>query len=94
MCHKTFHNAHLANIFFKRKHVIDGNSKILCMLVAKVVVRAKNSLDNEATSLHLHGMRQEGTGFMDGAGSVTQCNIQPGETFMYRCVLCRRSETF
>ena len=54
------------------------------MLTLKIVVRAKNNLENEATTIHWHGMFQEGRGYMDGAGSVTQCNIQPGETFMYR----------
>ncbi len=46
----------------------------------------KNNLENEATTLHVHGMRQTGTGWMDGAPQVTQCSIQPGETFTYRLV--------
>ncbi|KAJ2316938.1 hypothetical protein GGI00_006892, partial [Coemansia sp. RSA 2681] len=37
-----------------------------------------NSL-NVTTSIHTHGIFQNGTNFMDGPASVTQCGIPPGD---------------
>ena len=51
-----------------------------------VVVTAKNSLGNQATSLHFHGMFQQGTNGFDGPVSVTQCPIQPGDSYTYTFV--------
>ncbi|KAF2463799.1 laccase-2 precursor [Lindgomyces ingoldianus] len=48
-----------------------------------IVVKAKNSLGNETTSLHFHGMYQFGTPAYDGALGVTQCGIAPGQSFTY-----------
>ena len=48
----------------------------------------RNALENEATSLHFHGIRQRNTPWMDGAGGVSHCSINPGETFQYRCRRC------
>lgn len=49
----------------------------------RVVVNLKNSLGNESTSLHFHGLYQNGTTHMDGPAQVSQCAIWPGETFTY-----------
>ncbi|OCK79663.1 multicopper oxidase [Lepidopterella palustris CBS 459.81] len=49
-----------------------------------IVVNAKNSLGNETTSLHFHGMSQQGTGPSDGPVGVTQCSIPPGSSFTYQ----------
>ena len=43
-----------------------------------------NNLLTEATSIHWHGLIQQGTPFMDGAAYVTQCPILPRESFTYR----------
>ncbi|ORY02655.1 laccase-2 precursor [Clohesyomyces aquaticus] len=48
-----------------------------------VVVKAKNSLGNETTSLHFHGMYQKGTNAYDGPVGVAQCSIPPGDSFTY-----------
>jgi iron transport multicopper oxidase len=48
-----------------------------------LTVNVKNSLGNESTSIHWHGMRQEGTNGMDGATGATQCPIPPGSSFTY-----------
>ncbi|KAF2787450.1 multicopper oxidase [Melanomma pulvis-pyrius CBS 109.77] len=48
-----------------------------------VVVHAKNSLCNQTTSLHFHGMAQKGANAYDGAVGVAQCPISPGESFTY-----------
>lgn len=51
-----------------------------------VVVTAKNSLGTQSTSLHFHGMFQSGTGQYDGPVGMTQCPIQPGDSFTYTFV--------
>lgn len=42
------------------------------------VVHVTNALQTNGTSLHFHGIRQNGTNYMDGTASVTQCPIAPG----------------
>ena len=58
----------------------------------RIVINAKNSLGNESTSLHFHGLYQNGTTHMDGPVAVTQCDIPPGSTFTYnftvRAIVC------
>jgi iron transport multicopper oxidase len=49
----------------------------------QVVVNVKNSLGNESTSLHFHGLYQNGTTHMDGPVGVSQCGILPGSSFTY-----------
>ena len=49
----------------------------------RVIVNVKNSLGNETTSLHFHGLYQNGTNHMDGPTQVTQCGIPPGNSFVY-----------
>ena len=47
----------------------------------EVTVHLTNKLGNETTSVHFHGIFQNGTNSMDGPTGVTQCPIGPGETF-------------
>lgn len=49
----------------------------------RVVVNVMNDLRNQSTSLHFHGLYQNGTTHMDGAVGVTQCPIAPGASFTY-----------
>lgn len=49
-----------------------------------IEVSVKNGLSNEAFTIHWHGMIQKNTPWMDGASMVTQCPINPGDTFLYR----------
>ncbi|KAK3087150.1 hypothetical protein FSP39_002348 [Pinctada imbricata] len=49
-----------------------------------VVVHVTNNLINEGVTIHWHGLRQRGTPYMDGVSMVTQCPINPDETFTYR----------
>ncbi|KAL5116135.1 hypothetical protein ACEQ8H_006032 [Pleosporales sp. CAS-2024a] len=49
----------------------------------QVVVKVKNSLGNESTSLHFHGLYMNGSTHMDGPVQVTQCAIPPGSSFTY-----------
>ncbi|KAK4275843.1 hypothetical protein QN277_018861 [Acacia crassicarpa] len=43
-----------------------------------------NKLDTEGTVIHWHGIRMKGTPWADGTASISQCAINPGETFHYR----------
>ncbi|TVT99795.1 hypothetical protein EJB05_54796, partial [Eragrostis curvula] len=54
-----------------------------------VEVKVKNLLLTENTAIHWHGIRQIGTPWADGTEGVTQCPIQPGDTFTYRFVVDR-----
>ncbi|KAJ4408882.1 hypothetical protein N0V82_009612 [Gnomoniopsis sp. IMI 355080] len=50
----------------------------------EVVVHVTNSLQNNGTSIHWHGIRQNWTDGMDGVPSLTQCPIAPNDTFTYK----------
>ncbi|KAI2745867.1 CAZyme family AA1 [Penicillium roqueforti] len=49
----------------------------------QLIVDVYNRLGNESTAIHWHGMRQHGSGVMDGAVGVTQCPIAPGAHMQY-----------
>ncbi|XP_071725523.1 L-ascorbate oxidase-like [Rutidosis leptorrhynchoides] len=49
-----------------------------------VVVHLTNKLHTEGVVIHWHGIRQLGTPWADGTASISQCAINPGETFEYR----------
>lgn len=49
----------------------------------QVIVNVKNSLGNQSTSLHFHGLYQNGTTDMDGPVGSNQCPIAPGASFTY-----------
>ncbi|XP_060585722.1 uncharacterized protein LOC132741548 [Ruditapes philippinarum] len=49
-----------------------------------IIVWVNNMIDEEsATTIHWHGITQTNTNFMDGVPRLTQCNIQPFESFKY-----------
>ncbi|KAL1639188.1 hypothetical protein SLS58_008156 [Diplodia intermedia] len=48
-----------------------------------VVVHVINSMQNNGTGIHWHGIRQNWTNWMDGVPSITQCPIAPGESMTY-----------
>ena len=48
----------------------------------RLVINLRNSLDID-TSLHFHGLFQNGTVFMDGPSMVTQCPVAPGRSITY-----------
>ncbi|KAF2867264.1 multicopper oxidase [Massariosphaeria phaeospora] len=47
-----------------------------------------------ATSIHWHGLYQNGTNWMDGTVGVTQCPIAPGHSFTYRFNVSGQSGTY
>ncbi|KAG2957451.1 hypothetical protein PC120_g28507, partial [Phytophthora cactorum] len=49
----------------------------------EVEVHVTNKL-TEQTCIHWHGLRQFGTQEMDGVSGITQCQIQPNVTAIYR----------
>lgn len=58
----------------------------LCKLLRAnfcIVVHLTNSMENNGTSIHFHGIRQNFTIQNDGVSSVTQCPIPPGGTYTY-----------
>ncbi|KAG6279765.1 hypothetical protein E4U47_002426 [Claviceps purpurea] len=58
-------------------------------LVVQVVNKAVN-----ATSIHFHGLFQNGTNFMDGTVGVTQCPIAPNSSFTYKFTVRGQSGTY
>ncbi|KAK5110025.1 hypothetical protein LTR62_006392 [Meristemomyces frigidus] len=48
-----------------------------------IVVHVKNSFQNNGSTLHWHGIRQNYTNEMDGVASITQCPIAPGDSMTY-----------
>ncbi|GAA5874036.1 hypothetical protein JCM3774_001590 [Rhodotorula dairenensis] len=47
-----------------------------------VVIHVTNMLD-QPTTVHFHGITQNGTNWADGPSGVTQCPISPGDTYTY-----------
>jgi FtsP/CotA-like multicopper oxidase with cupredoxin domain len=48
-----------------------------------IKVNVKNSLTDEGTALHWHGLLQKETQWFDGVPSVGQCPIAPGKSMTY-----------
>jgi iron transport multicopper oxidase len=49
----------------------------------QIIVNVVNSLGNQSTSLHFHGLFMNGSTHMDGPSQTTQCPIPPGGRFTY-----------
>lgn len=65
---------------------INGQWPIPALHVTKgerVVITVRNQLGNETTSIHWHGLYQNGTAHMDGPPGVTQCEIPHDDSFVY-----------
>ncbi|CAH8271794.1 unnamed protein product [Arabidopsis lyrata] len=52
-----------------------------------VNIHVINKLSTEGVVIHWHGIHQNGTAWADGAAGVTQCPINPGETFTYSFIV-------
>jgi len=46
-------------------------------------VEVNNKLHTEGVVIHWHGIKQIDTPWADGTASISQCPINPGETFTY-----------
>ena len=51
-------------------------------------VKVTNKI-SDPTSIHWHGIMQNGTSHMDGVTGVTQCEILPGNSYIYEFVMAR-----
>jgi iron transport multicopper oxidase len=49
----------------------------------RLIINVHNQLGNQSTSLHFHGLFQNGTTEMDGPTGVSQCAVPPGSSFTY-----------
>ncbi|KAH0784124.1 hypothetical protein KY290_003722 [Solanum tuberosum] len=49
-----------------------------------IFVHLTNNLPTEGLVIHWHGISQIGTPWADGAALISQCPINPGETFLYK----------
>ncbi|KAG2731446.1 hypothetical protein G9P44_005862 [Scheffersomyces stipitis] len=72
---------------FERKMIGFNNSWPLPTLRVKKGDRIQlyliNGFETENTTLHFHGLFQEGSNQMDGPEYVTQCPIPAGQTYLY-----------
>jgi len=74
---------------FSPRYVITVNGQFLAPTIevmqnSEVVIIVRNNLYLEATTIHWHGVLQQGTPWADGPSYVTQCPIIPREVFTYR----------
>lgn len=51
-------------------------------------------MPDQSTSIHWHGLSQNGSQYYDGVPYVTQCPILPGATFRYNFVADRAGTYF
>ncbi|KAF2676282.1 multicopper oxidase [Lentithecium fluviatile CBS 122367] len=59
----------------------------------EIVIHVHNKASN-ATSIHWHGLYQNGTNWMDGTVGITQCPIAPGHSFTYRFNVSGQTGTY
>lgn len=59
----------------------------------EIVVRVRNLASN-STSIHWHGLYQNGTNWMDGTVGISQCPIAPGHSFTYRFNVTGQTGTY
>ncbi|XP_064643110.1 uncharacterized protein LOC135497272 isoform X2 [Lineus longissimus] len=59
-----------------------------------ITIYVFNHLMDSAISMHFHGIVQMGTPYSDGVGFVTQCPIQPGQSFSYNFKITQLSGTY
>lgn len=60
----------------------------------RVIVEVYNGLGIANTSVHFHGLFQEGTNAFDGVPNLTQCEIPPGNTMIYNFTVPDQVGTF
>ncbi|KAJ2757944.1 ferroxidase fet3 [Coemansia sp. BCRC 34490] len=76
-------------IFTRKAIGINGQWPIAAVeadLGDELVIHVHNGLA-ETTSLHFHGLFQNGTSYYDGAVMATECGVPPGGSFTYRVAL-------
>ncbi|KAG5649822.1 Acyl-coenzyme A oxidase 2 [Sphagnurus paluster] len=100
-------NADIAPDGFTRSAVLAGSSQTDVSFPGPLVVGKKgdrfqlNVIDGltdstmlQSTSIHWHGLFQEGSSWADGPVGVTQCPIAPGNSFLYDFTVPDQAGTF
>ncbi|XP_065869430.1 L-ascorbate oxidase-like [Euphorbia lathyris] len=59
-----------------------------------VIVELTNNLFTEGVVIHWHGIRQIGTPWADGTAAISQCAINPGESFTYKFLVDKAGTYF
>ncbi|RHZ61559.1 hypothetical protein CDV55_102482 [Aspergillus turcosus] len=59
----------------------------------RLLINVTNNMPN-ATTIHFHGLFQNGTNWMDGVPGITQCPIPPGQSFLYNFTVDNQFGTF
>jgi FtsP/CotA-like multicopper oxidase with cupredoxin domain len=59
----------------------------------RLLIHVQNNLPN-GTAIHWHGLYQNGTNWMDGTSSITQCPIPPRRSFTYNFTLENQFGTY
>ncbi|KAH3672340.1 hypothetical protein WICMUC_004312 [Wickerhamomyces mucosus] len=75
----------------QERYVIGINNKWPLPLLTinkgdRMIIHVSNQL-SDPTSIHFHGIFQNGSSFMDGASMISQCPIQPSKNFTYDFVV-------
>ncbi|MCJ1390517.1 hypothetical protein MMC18_003377 [Xylographa bjoerkii] len=81
---------------YKSMVVINGQfpgPMVRCNEGDTIIVHVRN-VGMNATSIHWHGIYQNGTNWMDGTVGITQCPIAPGGTFTYAFKINGQSGTY
>ncbi|KAG4442228.1 hypothetical protein IFR05_002277 [Cadophora sp. M221] len=81
---------------FRQMITINGKfpgPMIECNEGDSIIVDIDNQSVN-ATSIHFHGIYQNGTNHMDGTAGITQCPIAPRRKFQYRFTITGQSGTY
>ncbi|KAH8902464.1 multicopper like protein [Coniochaeta sp. PMI_546] len=60
----------------------------------RIVVNVTNHLSKNSTTIHWHGLFQNGTNWFDGTTGVTQCGIPPGESLVYNFTIDNQFGTY
>ncbi|XP_013385769.1 L-ascorbate oxidase [Lingula anatina] len=79
----------MADGSYRRIYTINGQfpgETIVAYNGTQLIISVTNNLEEEGVSIHWHGIVQRNTPYMDGVARITQCAINPGETFVYRFV--------
>lgn len=93
----TFVNANPDGCFERKVLGFNGSWPLPTLTVKKgdrVNLYLTNGFTDRNTTLHFHGMFQNGTTQMDGPEMVTQCPIGPGDTYLYNFTVADQVGTY
>lgn len=60
----------------------------------RIILTLNNGFENKNTSIHFHGLFQNGTNQMDGPEMITQCPIAPNSSFTYNFTVDGQSGSY